>query len=68
MADKQVLEAPAALSRGDIDPKQLEGLLIDSQFAVLEEPTNEEDIITIEGSRNPDDIESNFISIIGAEV
>lgn len=42
--------------------------LIDSQFAVLEEPTNEEDIITIEGSRNPDDIESNFISIIGAEV
>lgn len=35
LADKQVLEAPAALSKGDIDPRQLEGLVIDSQFAKL---------------------------------
>ncbi|WP_321470806.1 FAD-dependent oxidoreductase [uncultured Paludibaculum sp.] len=33
LADKQVLEAPAALSKGDIDPRQLEGTVIDSQFA-----------------------------------
>ncbi|QOY91042.1 FAD-dependent oxidoreductase [Paludibaculum fermentans] len=35
LADKQVLEAPAALSKGDIDPRQLEGTVIDSQFAEL---------------------------------
>jgi hypothetical protein len=33
LADKQVLEAPAELSKGDLDPTQLEGLVIDSQFA-----------------------------------
>ena len=33
LADKQVLEAPAALSRGDLDPTQLEGIVIDNQFA-----------------------------------
>jgi hypothetical protein len=35
LADKQVLEAPAELSKGDIDPAQLEGVVIDSQFARL---------------------------------
>jgi hypothetical protein len=35
LADKQVLEAPAELSRGDIDPATLEGRVIDSQFARL---------------------------------
>lgn len=35
LADKQVLEAPEAMSRGDIDPRQMEGLVIDSQFAKL---------------------------------
>ncbi len=35
LADKQVLEAPAALSKGDIDPAQLEGLVMDSRFAHL---------------------------------
>lgn len=35
LTDKQVLEAPAELSQGDIDPHQLEGLVIDSQFAKL---------------------------------
>jgi hypothetical protein len=33
LADKQVLEAPAELSQGDLDPRQLEGIVIDSQFA-----------------------------------
>ncbi len=35
LADKQILEAPEELSRGDIDPKQLEGIVIDNQFAKL---------------------------------
>jgi hypothetical protein len=35
LADKQVLEAPAGAGKGDIDPAQLEGVVIDSQFARL---------------------------------
>ncbi len=35
LADKQVLEAPAELSRGDLDPAQLEGIVIDNQFATV---------------------------------
>jgi len=35
LADKQVLEAPAGVGKGDIDPAQLEGVVIDSQFARL---------------------------------
>jgi hypothetical protein len=35
LADKQVLEAPAGAGKGDIDPAQLEGVAIDSQFARL---------------------------------
>lgn len=35
LADKQVLEAPAALLRGDLDPASMEGVVIDSQFARL---------------------------------
>lgn len=35
LADRQVLEAPAELSKGDIDPAQLDGVVIDSQFARL---------------------------------
>lgn len=35
IADKQVLEAPAELSRGDLDPAQLEGIVIDNQFATV---------------------------------
>lgn len=35
LAEKQVLEAPPELSKGDIDSAQLEGVVIDSQFAQL---------------------------------
>jgi len=35
LADKQVLEAPANLSKGDLDPAQLEGIVIDNQFATV---------------------------------
>ncbi|HPT25509.1 MAG TPA: FAD-dependent oxidoreductase [Bryobacteraceae bacterium] len=35
LAGKQVLEAPAESKRGDIDPAQMEGIVIDSQFARL---------------------------------
>ncbi len=35
LADKQVLEALPAMSKGDIDPATLEGVVIDSQFAKL---------------------------------
>ncbi len=35
LADKQVLQAQPELSMGDIDPAQLEGVVIDSQFARL---------------------------------
>lgn len=35
VADKQVLEAPAGMGRGDIDATTLEGVVIDSQFARL---------------------------------
>lgn len=33
LADKQVLSAPAELSRGDLDPSTMEGIVIDNPFA-----------------------------------
>jgi hypothetical protein len=35
LTDRQVLDAPPELSKGDIDPAQMEGIVIDSQFAQL---------------------------------
>jgi len=35
LADHQVLEAPAELLRGDLDAAQLEGIVIDNQFATV---------------------------------
>jgi len=35
VADKQVLAAPEELSLGDLDPAQLEGIVLDNQFATV---------------------------------